>query len=175
MKISWVIISVLLICACATGYQREGFTGGFSETQLDENVFRVIFKGNGYTQQDRANDFVLLRSADLALENGYKYFIIIDSSTSTQNSTYTTPTTYNTNANVYSSGNYAYGTATTTSTGGQTYNISKPSSTNTIVCFKEKPEQGFSYNAAFIQKSLKRKYGLSKDGPKPINHAYPAF
>jgi len=158
------LLIVLLIAfslqGCATTYQSSGFSGGYSETQLDENVFKVSFNGNGYTGRERVSDFTLLRSAELALKNGFKYFVVIDAGSYTSNSTYTTPTTSNTTANVYGSGNYAYGTANTTTYGGQTYNISKPSSSNTIVCFKEKPQSGFSYNAEFIYKNISQKYDI---------------
>jgi hypothetical protein len=153
---------ILSIQACATGYKSDGFVGGYSETQLDENVFKVAFRGNGYTRQDRAADFTLLRSAELALKSGYSYFVVIDSESYTTTSTRTTPTITNTTASAYSAGNQAYGSATSTATGGQTYNISKPSESNTIICFKEKPKSGFSYNANFIFKSLTEKYGIGK-------------
>ena len=168
MKINNVLLllAALFLNACATSYQNTGFTGGYSETQLDENVFKVSFRGNGYTSRERASDFALLRSAELTLQNGYAYFVIVDEESHTRNSTYTTPTTSNTTANVYGSGNYAYGTATTTTSGGQTYNISKPSNSNTIVLFEEKPESGFSYNAEFIYRELREKYGI-KDEQKP--------
>ena len=61
------------------------------------------------------------------------------------------------NTGMYS-GN-TYGTATTTTYGGETYLIRRPTTSNTIVCFKEKPQE-FAYNAAFIVKSMKEKYGL---------------
>ena len=160
-----LILSSILLSGCATTYQSSGFSGGYSETQLDENVFKVVFRGNGYTGRERVADFTLLRSAELALQNGYKYFAVIDANSYTSNSTYTTPTTSNTTANVYGSGNYAYGNATTTTYGGQTYNISKPSSSNTIVCFKEKPENTFSYNADFIYKNITKKYNVKQ----PVN------
>ena len=117
-------------------------------------------------------DFTLLRSAELTMQSGYKYFVIVDANSYTSNSTYTTPTTAttNVNANTYGTANVygnnatwntnTYGTATTTVSGGQTYNISKPSSSNTIVCFKEKPKKGFSYNAEFIFKSVSKKYDI---------------
>lgn len=157
------IAVVLFLTACATSYQNSGFTGGYSETQLDENVFKVSFRGNGYTSRERASDFALLRSAELTLQHGYRYFVIVDEQSNTRNSTYTTPITSNTTANVYGSGNYAYGTATTTTSGGQTYNISKPSTSNTIVLFEEKPENGFSYNAGFIYQELRQKYGIESE------------
>src|SRR5882724_2256033 len=69
---------ILSLAGCATTYQPQSFSGGFSETQLDKNVFRVSFKGNGYTQAERAEEMALLRSAELTLKNGFKYFVIID-------------------------------------------------------------------------------------------------
>ncbi len=175
MKLYVLLIAATVLTGCATAYQPQGATGGFSEMQLDENVFQVTFKGNGYTDHDRANDFALLRSAEIALEKGYKYFVIVDAQQYSKNSSFNTPTTATTNinANTYGSA-YGYGksmnysgntsgTATTTYSGGQTVNISKPRTTNTIVCFKEKPD-GFSYNAEFLAKSMKEKYGLNELG-----------
>ena len=164
-------VLVLTLMSCATIYQAKSFTGGFSSTQLDANVFQVSFRGNGYTHQERANDFALLRSAEVALENGFQYFAIVDGQRYAETKAFTTPSTSTTqlNANTYgtvnSFGNTAsysgttYGTATTTTYGGQTYLISRPTASNTIVGFKERPD-GFAYNAPMIIKSLKAKYGL---------------
>ena len=175
MKILPILLVLLvLFSGCATTYQSNGFSGGYSETQLDENVFKVAFRGNGYTGRERVADFTLLRSAELAMQSGYKYFVIVDANSYTSSSTYTTPTTATTsvNANTYGTANTygnnttynanTYGTATTTVSGGQTYNISKPSSSNTIVCFKEKPTTGFSYNAEFIFNNITKKYDIEQ-------------
>lgn len=73
---------LLILCACATGYGprdpwwRNWGMGGWYETQLGEDRYRVSFFGNGATSDDRASDFALLRACDLAIENGYDYFII---------------------------------------------------------------------------------------------------
>jgi hypothetical protein len=161
-----ILISIfVLLQGCATAYQKTGFSGGYSETQLDKNVFNVSFRGNGFTSHERVADFTLLRSAELTLEHGYKYFAIINAKSYTSHSTYTTPTTSYTTGSAYGYGNYAYGSATTTTTGGQTYNISKPSASDTIVCFKEKPDAVFTYNAEFIYKNIRQKYGI-KDASK---------
>ena len=163
IKIFALTLVGLALIGCATPYQSKGFTGGFSETQLDVNVFQVSFRGNAYTSGERAADFTLLRSAELAIENGYSYFIIVDSERSSQTSSYTTPTTSHTTGSVYGSGNYVYGSATTTTTGGQTYFYSKPRSTNTIVLFREKPEiNGLVYNAEFVVRSIRQKHGMSE-------------
>lgn len=176
MRTLFIFLLTIYLIGCATAYQKESATGGYSSTQLDTNVFQVTFKGNGSTSRERASDFALLRSAELTLEHGFEYFVIIDAQQYSKNSTFTTPVTSTTNINTntygtaYGYGNYGtysgntYGTATTTTYGGQTYLISKPRAANTIVCFKGKPE-GFSYSARFIEKSLKGKYELNNEEP----------
>ncbi|PKI17104.1 CC0125/CC1285 family lipoprotein [Colwellia sp. 12G3] len=159
MNTNILVISLLgfsLLSGCSTSYQSNGFTGGYSSSQLDENVFTVSFKGNGYTSKEKVKDFVLLRSAELALENGYPYFVIIDKSAYSEESSYTTASNSTTTGQVSNTG---YMKAHTTNTGGQTYNYSKPTNSNTIVGFKVKPES-FSYSAKYLVKSLKTKYDI---------------
>ena len=161
MKFIATLSFLLLIAGCATSYQAQSFSGGFSETQLDRNVFKVTFKGNGYTQSERAEDFALLRSAELTLKNGFSHFAIVDGRQSADYGVLTTPTQSYTTGSVTAYGNTAYGSARTTTTGGQSFIIKKPSSTNTIVCFNGKPENGmFVYDAQFIYDSLSTKYGI---------------
>jgi hypothetical protein len=160
-KLSISISVAILLASCATAYQHQGFSGGFSETQLGENVFQVSFKGNAYTSRERVADFNLLRSAEVALENGFSYFLIVDSERYSTTGAYTTPTTSHTTGSAHVYGNYAYGSATTRTTGGQTYCYSKPTSVNTIFCFRNKPEiDGLVYDAAFIVRSIKSKYQI---------------
>jgi hypothetical protein len=156
-----IVLAALLLNACATEYQPQSFTGGFSETRLGENVWEVSFKGNGYTGRDRASDFTLLRSADVALQHGYRYFVVVNRSDLTRTGTYTQPTTSYTTANATAYGNTAYGTATTNTYGGQTFNIVAPGLSNTIMCFKDKPDvQGLVFDAQYLSASIKSKYGM---------------
>ena len=165
MKIRQVVglALVVLLSGCATQYQRQSFTGGFTETQLDHNVYRVTFKGNGYTSAERAADLSLLRCAELTIEKGYAYFAVVDSRENTSHSTFTTPTQSYTTGSAYASGRSVYGSATTTTYGGHTYLIAKPSSSNTIVLIKNRDEfQGYSYDAKFLFGSLSAQYGVEK-------------
>src|SRR6266478_2576237 len=98
MRTTLAVLIVALLAGCATPYQAKGMTGGFSETQLDENVFQVRFNGNGYTSGERAADFTLLRSAELAREHDYAYFVIVQSKGGYSYSTHTTPTQSHTTA-----------------------------------------------------------------------------
>jgi uncharacterized protein YceK len=162
-NISSIVFLLALLSGCATAYQQQSFSGGYSETQLGENIFQVSFRGNGYTRRERASDFSLLRSAEVALEHGFRYFVIVESEKGSKLGTYTTPTTSYTTGSAYASGNYAYGNATTTTYGGQTYLISKPRATNTILCFKDKPETGgLVFDAQFVSNSIRQKYQLNK-------------
>jgi hypothetical protein len=161
MRILAAISLIAVLGGCATVYQSEGLSGGFSETQLDTNVFRVSFRGNGYTRAEIAEELALLRSAELTRKNGFTHFAIIDGRTREQSGTYTAPTQSYTTANATAYGNSAYGTARTTTYGGQTFHISKPSTTNTIMCFNGKPDiQGLTYDAQFICNSLGQKHGV---------------
>ena len=162
MPTTRMFAAALLVCGCATGYHARSFAGGFSETQLDENVFQVSFRGNGYTSRERAADFTLLRSAEVARTHGFGFFIIVEKENRTGYGTYTTPTQSYSSGSATTYGNMTYGSASTTTYGGHSYLIQKPGLANTIVCFMDRPEdfQGLVYNADFIHKSLTEKYGI---------------
>lgn len=155
-------IATLAITACATSYQKEGFSGGFNETRIAPNAWKVTFAGNGYTSRTKAEDFTLLRSADLTLQSGFQYFAIVGSNSDISTvSSWTAPTTSTTNMTANRFGNSATGTATTTTSGGNTFLISKPSSSNTIVMFKAEPQgRGMIYDASFLCDSMGGKYGI---------------
>jgi hypothetical protein len=50
--------------------------GGYDELQLAPDIYRVSFRGNGYTRPDRVVDFTLLRAAEICLQNGAKQFVV---------------------------------------------------------------------------------------------------
>lgn len=145
------LLAFVLLTGCATSYQKMGFSGGFEETQLGPDKWRVSFSGNGYTRGSRATDLALLRCADLTLQQGFKYFVITGGESGVERSAYTAPTTANTTF---------YGnTAQTNFYGGGTTIISKPSTSNTIVMLKEKPAGVMDYyDASFMCRSLGAKY-----------------
>ena len=61
---------------CSTPYQTYGGRGGYSEKKLSDNKFKISFSGNIYTRRYKANDFALLRSAEIADQNNFKFFKI---------------------------------------------------------------------------------------------------
>lgn len=162
MRLSMTIALCVLLAGCGgTPYQREAFMGGYDEIQLEENVFRVRFKGNGGTRAERAEDFALLRSAEITLEKGFTHFAIVDSRDRLDQSLHSTPSTSYTTGTANVVGDTIYGRAKTKTYGGDSFVISKPSTTNTIVCFKTKPNiQGTTYDAELVKRELRTKYGL---------------
>lgn len=160
------LIVALILSGCATPYQNTGLTGGFSETQLQPNVFTVHFRGNGYTSRQRSTDFAMLRCAELALQNGFTHFAIADSSQDKSTMMYNTGSSSHTYGTVNTIGNTSYGSFNTYNSGGTSIPINKPRSAYTIVCFKEKPDaNGMVFDAQFLAQSIAKKYGLKlEDG-----------
>jgi len=168
--------TLLVLSGCATGYHSSGFTGGYSDTQLAPDVYRVVFRGNGYTAPERAQDLALLRASELTLRCGFTCFAVIDERHSTSISTFTTPghadtTAYGTgytSGNIYLNpygGSYsgtssAYVNAQTTYTPPQTYVFYKPQTGILVRAFQTKPDGIFTFDAAFLQQSLKQKYQI---------------
>lgn len=137
----FLIVSIL-ISSCSltrhTGYQAKAVTGGYSETQLASDIYSVRFQGNGYTKAEIANDFCLLRCAELTTQNGYKYFTIISNKES------------------------SVGTLAATNVIGNTIAIAGyPSDNNVIKLLKDKPEtNAIVYEASFMANSIRTKYKI---------------
>ena len=153
-----IAVIALLMQACVTPYQPSGFRGGFSETRLDERVYRIQFSGNAFTSSERVADYVIRRAAELTLENGYKYFSVNERERSVLAEEL--PQTFETNVNSLT------GDITTTQTGGGT--IFKAREVNMIFMYKKKPRLIFAYNAEFVQNSIKAKYHKPKKPRKPV-------
>jgi len=157
-----VLLILVTLTGCATTYQAEGFTGGFTETQLAPDIFEVRFNGNGYTRTQRASDLALLRSAELTLEKGYKYFFILSGRSDVEQSSYITPSNTVTTGSIQSYGNTAYVNAQSQTYGGQVVNVAKPSSVNLIKLLANKPADPIvAFDAAFICESIGTKYKVA--------------
>jgi hypothetical protein len=76
-----LLVAVLALSACSSLYHAENAKGGYSDTRVDVNVFRVTFKGKSGLVQSQTNDMALLRGAELALRNGFGFFISSDNAT----------------------------------------------------------------------------------------------
>lgn len=72
-----VLPSLLLVgCATQAPYKEADKRGavGYTETQLTDNRYRVVFTGNSRTDAETVQDYALLRAAELTLETGHDWF-----------------------------------------------------------------------------------------------------
>ena len=138
-NILFVLTATFLLASCATSYHPKSFTGGYSEIQMDKNIFRVSFRGNGKTTMERAVDFALLRSSELTLRSGYKYFTITKGSHYVKEHFHIYADPFELSSHI----------------------VQKPRVAFDIHCYHEKPEK-HSYNAFYLVKSIKEKYRIKK-------------
>ncbi len=70
----------------ATPYRPAAAPGdqGYQEQRIEENRYRVTFTGNTATTREAVENFMLLRTAELTLKQGYDYFVLDDRDTEAQ-------------------------------------------------------------------------------------------
>lgn len=79
--------AVLSACVTATPYQPAPPRGfGYTEVRLDQNKYRVLFRGNSLTTRETVEDYLLYRAAELTLQNGYTHFILVGRDTEAKTS-----------------------------------------------------------------------------------------
>ncbi len=69
-----VLILFLILIGCATPYQKVGLSGGYSDTRLQENVFTVNFRGNGYPPfviDDKLDEIIAILDSYLKKHGGF--------------------------------------------------------------------------------------------------------
>jgi hypothetical protein len=73
-----LLVALLAACASPTPYQpvREGY--GYSQQRIEDNRYRVVFRGNSVTPRQVVEDYMLFNAAELTLKNGYDYFEVAD-------------------------------------------------------------------------------------------------
>ncbi|MGN8225345.1 CC0125/CC1285 family lipoprotein [Gracilimonas sp. BCB1] len=72
------------IAGCATSYHPENSRGyGFTEKQLSGQSYLVSFSGNSRTSPTDVQHMLLRRCAELTIQKGYSYFLILDKDSDT--------------------------------------------------------------------------------------------
>jgi hypothetical protein len=138
IKVLIAVIATFWLAGCATSYQPRGISGGYSDTRLGDNIFKISFEGNGYTGSGEADDMALMRASEVTIKNGFEYFYILSSSSRSNNFSFVMPSVATTTFNGSGYGNNFNGSAQTMYSGGQVISGSSPSVTLNIVCYKNK-------------------------------------
>jgi hypothetical protein len=160
IKIWPTLLGALLLIGCASGYQSSGQTGGYSETWSAPDSVRVIFQGNDHTTPERAQDFAMLRAAELTLQHGFGWFRVVNEENSGQKTTVTTTSQANTQVTVDYANTDVRAPAAIPQPPAQTYVSFHPKTGLLVQCLKEKPATGSAFDAAAIQQSLRQKYNI---------------
>ncbi len=75
-------------CTTSTPYgpaaSSRGF--GFSEQQIEQGRYRITFRGNSSTARETVENSLLYRAAELSVQGGYDYFVVIENDTEARTS-----------------------------------------------------------------------------------------
>lgn len=76
----FVLAVTLLLSGCATTYQPKGFfsDGGYTESRIGANTYKVSFECNENTSEAVCDGYLFRRCAELTLNAGYDYFIMTE-------------------------------------------------------------------------------------------------
>ncbi len=82
LPLALAAVASLSLAACATPtvfapMTRPGGTG-FSDSRLQNDRYRVTFRGGSDADRSRVADLALLRSAQITLDAGYDWFRVVD-------------------------------------------------------------------------------------------------
>jgi hypothetical protein len=68
----------VLVAGCTPSlYRPLILEDGYASTRVNTDTFSVMFQGNKYTPRDTAETYALYRAAELTLESGFDYFVVI--------------------------------------------------------------------------------------------------
>ena len=89
----------LSACQTATPYQplnagHSQASGGFYDQRVEQNRWRVGFKGNSLTSRERVERYLLFRSAEITVQNGFDWFTTQDRNTERKDTVYSSPGLY---------------------------------------------------------------------------------
>lgn len=84
-----VLAASLAACATPTPYGPIDGRYGYSDQRVEADRYRIAFSGNASTPRETVETFLLYRAAELTLENGYDYFLVVEQDTDATR-TYTT-------------------------------------------------------------------------------------
>jgi len=158
MRLLLPLLVALAATGCATKYQSSGIAGGFTETRLSENTWRVAFRGNALSKSDRTDDLAMLRAADVALQHGYGFIKVQSAKTTTSTVTSSMPTYTTVQGQATTTGNRTNFRANAYTIGGDDSD-EIVTSTLLVSAYKEKPGGDSDiYDARFLCESIGKKY-----------------
>lgn len=152
-----LLVCILAGCASSqVGYLRARTPSGegYSDTKIQDGIYSVQFKGRSDTNVQRVSDFALLRSAELTLQGGDRYFTVLTEKNDSQRVTDSIPS----EAPIGCVGRNCF---TSFYTVWNTYTYSIPGIYFMIQTYKEKPSaQATVFDAQQVKDNIERQYNL---------------
>lgn len=170
-----VSLSALLLTSCASLQQRSfSSLGQFEDFQLNDQLYRVRYVGNGYTSQSEAEQIALVQAARITIQNGFRYFTVVEDGSVSR----VVPQQRAWNAGIGVYGGYGSGYYYPYSHNGGWYLHDRFQSAYfsnwdfmdrvqvnyTIAVTKTKSNQQTQFDASTILRSLGSRYRLNPDG-----------
>jgi hypothetical protein len=151
MRFSHVIAALLcgfLSVGCSTGRSYHAFDSywslGYNDTRMGDDLWSVSYRGYEISQGE-ANDYALLRAAEVTANAGYRYFAVVNEQNSTSSTAIGTFNSYQ-------------GTGS-----GFMSSTSYPEVRLSIKAFKEKPAGSSAVlDNQYLAPAIRQKYNLSK-------------
>lgn len=118
MTIRPVLLAIILVgaalltaCGTPTPYQPAASDYGYDEQALEENRYRISFSGNSLTPRETVENYLLYRAAEVTLDKGYDYFLMVTQETERKTTYHGTITGFGSRYH-----DYPYGIGASTST-----------------------------------------------------------
>ena len=134
---------------------------GYTESQISTNEFQIGFQGNSRTTVEQVYDFALLRSSEVVLHNGYHFFAVMDAANTSSAKSYIAHQRYY----VKAAADSGFDVPTPS---GYLVDVREPrvdfqpGTLLRIKCFADKPAKPFTYDAAELKATLRKKNKLGE-------------
>ena len=162
-KSFWLMLLVFVGgCTTVTPYQPMGDTGGYYHQKISENSYVIGFRGNGFTERERADDYARLYAAEVCLKLKFTHFVIEGSADKSSTQVINMGSTTSTSGNAYGYGNSMSfnGTSQTTN---MAIPVHKPRVEFTVLYSEGYPEGRHLevYAAQDVVKAMREKYRMA--------------
>jgi len=90
-----ISLAAIAACASTTPYQQANGRGdGYSEQKIERDKYRISFSGNSLTDRATVENYVLYRAAEVTIQTGNDYFIMLEDSEDIRRSFRTSGTSF---------------------------------------------------------------------------------
>lgn len=127
------VVILLTGAGCSTPYQNMGFAGGVAAQQMPAETFRIVSRGNSYTNTTDVQDYLMLKAAETTVQNGGTHFSVISAADASRTSQVVTSGTARTT--------FTGNTATTTYDPPKVTSLFKPGEDAYIRVYKANADQ----------------------------------